>query len=65
MNQAELDKVMKEMAEVDEGKRGWACVNKARARRIGISHELLLGAARALGLAVKPHGRIGWSASRP
>ena len=64
MNKAEFDKLMQEMVECSEGRRGWVCVNKARASKIGIAHELVLGSARAFALKVAPHGRTGWTASR-
>ncbi len=64
MNKQEMDKLMQELTECSEGRRGWVSVNKARAKTIGIAHDLVLGSARAFGLKVAPHGRMGWSASR-
>lgn len=65
MNTAELDKVLDEINEVVDGRRGWVSLTKARAKLIGISHDLLLGCAKAYQLKVSPHGRYGWTASRP
>jgi hypothetical protein len=63
MNTAELDKVIDEINEVVDGRRGWVSLTKARAKIIGISHELLLGCAKAYSLKVAQHGRMGWTAS--
>ena len=65
MNTAELNKVLDEINEVVEGRRGWVSLTKARAKLIGISHDLLLGCAKAYQLKVAQHGRYGWTASRP
>jgi len=64
MNTAELDKVLDEINEVVDGRRGWVSLTKARAKLIGISHDLLLGCAKVHQLKVAPHGRCGWSGSR-
>ncbi len=60
MNNAELNKVINEINEVVEGRRGWVSLTKARAKLIGISHNLLLGCAKAYNLRVEPHGRMGF-----
>lgn len=65
MNKPELDKVINEINEVVDGRRGWVSLTKARAKLIGISHDLLLGCAKVYKLKVTPHGRMGWTASRP
>jgi hypothetical protein len=65
MNTAELDKVLDEINEVVDGRRGWVSLTKARAKLIGISHDVLLGCAKVYQLKVSPHGRYGWTASRP
>lgn len=65
MNTAELDKVLDEINEVVDGRRGWVSLTKARAKLIGISHDLLLGCAKVYQLKVAQHGRMGWTASRP
>jgi hypothetical protein len=65
MNKPELDKVLDEINEVVDGRRGWVSLTKARAKLIGISHDLLLGCAKVYQLKVSPHGRYGWTASRP
>jgi hypothetical protein len=65
MNKPELDKVINEINEVVDGRRGWVSLTKARAKLIGISHDLLLGCAKVYQLKVSPHGRYGWTASRP
>jgi hypothetical protein len=64
MNTAELNKVLDEINEVVEGRRGWVSLTKARAKLIGISHDLLLGCAKAYQLKVAPHGLCGWCGSR-
>lgn len=64
MNKEEMDKLVQELIECSEGRRGWVCVTKARARKIGIAHDLVLGSARAFALKVQPHGRMGWTATR-
>jgi hypothetical protein len=64
MNKQEMDKLIQELIECSEGRRGWVNVNTARAKIIGIAHDLLLGSARAFGLKVAPHGRFGWTATR-
>jgi hypothetical protein len=50
---------------VVDGRRGWVSLTKARAKLIGISHDLLLGCAKVYQLKVSSHGRYGWTASRP
>jgi hypothetical protein len=40
-------------------------LTKARAALVGIHHEFLLETARLRGLKVRPHGRYGWTGSRP
>lgn len=60
----EMDKLMQELIECSEGRRGWVSVTKSRARKIGISHELLIGSARAFELKVAQHGRNGWTATQ-
>lgn len=62
MNNQEFDKLIQELIECSEGRRGWVCVNKTRAKNIGIEHAMVLGSARAFGLKVAPHGRRGWTA---
>ena len=63
MNKAEFDKLMQEMVECSEGRRGWVSLTKARAASIKIAHDIMLGSARAMGLKVEQHGKHGWSAS--
>lgn len=65
MNTAELDKVIDEINEVVDGRRGWVSLTKARAKLIGISHDLLIACAKVYQLKVAQHGRMGWTASRP
>jgi hypothetical protein len=60
MNTAELDKVLDEINEVLQGRRGWVSLTKARAKLIGISHSLLLACAKVYDLKVEPHGRMGF-----
>lgn len=63
MNSAELNKVIEEINEVLEGRRGWVSLTKARAAKIGIGHELLLACARVHQLKTERHGRHGWGAT--
>lgn len=65
MNKQELDKLVDEIHEVSIGHRGWVSLTKARAKLIGISHELLLGCAKVYGLECEPHGRMGWTGTLP
>ena len=57
-------KLVTEIQEVARGKRGWADLSKARAKRLGIAHANLTVAAEAIGLRVERHGRYGYVASR-
>jgi hypothetical protein len=64
MDKVELGKLMDEINEVSDGRRGWVSLTKARAKMIGIGHDVLLGCAKVYGLRVAQHGRMGWSATR-
>ena len=64
MNKVEMDKLVEEINEVTDGRRGWVSLTKARAKLIGIGHELMIGCAKVYGLKVAQHGRMGWTASR-
>jgi len=64
MDMEEMGKLIDEINEVVEGRRGWVSLTKARAKLIGISHNLLLGCAKVYQLKVTPHGRCGWCGSR-
>jgi hypothetical protein len=61
----ERREVTREIDEVVNGRRGWVALTKARAALVGIHHEFLLETARLRGLKVRPHGRYGWTGSRP
>lgn len=65
MNDREFADVHREIDEVIAGRRGWVSLTKSRAKLIGIDHLVLLETARIRGLKVAPHGRMGWTASRP
>ena len=64
MNKQEMDKLMQELIECSEGRRGWVSLTKARASKIGAAHNLILGAARAFELKVGQHGKHGWTATK-
>jgi hypothetical protein len=63
MNYAELNKIIEEINEVLDGRRGFVSLTKARASKVGIKHDLLLACARVHSeLETGTQGKIGWNA---
>ena len=65
MNEAEMNKLLDELNECEEGRRGWVSLTKTRAAKIGVEHKWIVGCAKVLGLVVERNGRNGWTAIRP
>lgn len=64
MDMEEMGKLIDEINEVADGRRGWVSLTKARAELIGINHWTMLGCAKVYDLKVERHGRMGWCGSR-
>jgi len=62
-SQAEYDRLVNELKEVQTGRRGWCNVNNARLESCGLNRGSLTVILIAFGLSATPHGRYGWTAS--